>query len=374
MDIAIFGAGIAGLMTAITMRAQGHRCRIYERSRQALDAGMGFILVPEGIACMKSFGVPLTGALSGTRLERYLCRDTTGRIIHEEKMPRGARGIRRRDLTTALGRALPAGEEPTFDAGLDRLEFDEQQNVTSALLLTATGSTRVQADLYVSAEGINSRARQAMFHDWPAMPDRVPEIVGLVRCDQAVSWAGHCFNKFHAEGGGIALGVLPVDAEHVVWYLQFDAQRFPLSPEALGNGNGGAEARRAHVQQLVGSWAHPIPSLVAQTDFARVHLWRPIETDLVPTFHRQNLVLVGDAAHPLSPFTSQGVSSAVGDAVTLAEAVTGRIAGERELAQALDHYSHLRRAQCAPYVAKGRALRQHFLEPLTEGERLLPIA
>jgi 2-polyprenyl-6-methoxyphenol hydroxylase-like FAD-dependent oxidoreductase len=374
MDIAIFGAGIAGLMTAITMRAQGHRYRIYERSRQALDAGMGFILVPEGIACMKSFGVPLAGALSGTPLERYFCRDATGRIIHEEKMPRGARGIRRRDLTTALGRALLPDEEPIFDAGLDRLEFDEQQNVTSALLHTVTGSTRLQADLYVSAEGINSRARQAMFHDWPSVPDRVPEIVGLVRCDKAVSWAGHCFNKFHAEGGGIALGILPVDKEHVVWYLQFDAQRYPLSPEALGNGSSGAEARRVHVQELVGSWAHPIPSLVAQTDFSQVHLWRPIETDLVPTFHRQNLVLVGDAAHPLSPFTSQGVSSAVADAVALAEAVSGKVSSQGELAWALDHYSRQRRAQCAPYIAKGRELTQHFLEPLTAGKRLLPIA
>jgi len=34
MEIAIFGAGIAGLMSAITLRAQGHRCQIYERMRQ----------------------------------------------------------------------------------------------------------------------------------------------------------------------------------------------------------------------------------------------------------------------------------------------------------------------------------------------------
>jgi 2-polyprenyl-6-methoxyphenol hydroxylase-like FAD-dependent oxidoreductase len=105
-----------------------------------------------------------------------------------------------------------------------------------------------------------------------------------------------------------------------------------------------------------------------------VHLWRPIETDLVPTFHRQNLVLVGDAAHPLSPFTSQGVSSAVADAVALAEAVSGKVSSQGELAWALDHYSRQRRAQCAPYIAKGRELTQHFLEPLTAGKRLLPIA
>ena len=49
MDIAIFGAGVAGLMTAIALRAQGHRCHIYERMRQGHETGMGFILMPEGI-------------------------------------------------------------------------------------------------------------------------------------------------------------------------------------------------------------------------------------------------------------------------------------------------------------------------------------
>jgi len=46
MEIAIFGAGIAGLMSAITLRVQGHRCRIYERMRQGNETGMGFILMP----------------------------------------------------------------------------------------------------------------------------------------------------------------------------------------------------------------------------------------------------------------------------------------------------------------------------------------
>jgi 2-polyprenyl-6-methoxyphenol hydroxylase-like FAD-dependent oxidoreductase len=102
MEIAVFGAGIAGLMTAITLRGRGHKCRVYERSRQAYDAGMGFILVPEGIARLESFGVQLTGEVSGTRLDRYLCRDAAGRIVFEQAMPVGSRGIRRRDLTVLL--------------------------------------------------------------------------------------------------------------------------------------------------------------------------------------------------------------------------------------------------------------------------------
>lgn len=374
MKIAVFGAGIAGLMAAITLRERGHECHVYERSRQAHDAGMGFILVPEGIACLQRFGVQLTGELSGTELNRYLCRDASGRVVFEQAMPAGTRGIRRRDLTAALMRALGEDRIVVFGGELAHLEFGSDSRVAAALLKSNAGVSRIGAGVYVGAEGVNSRARQTLFPDWPTTPDRVPEMVGLVRCDKAVAWADKNLNKFHADEGGIALGVLPVDAEHVVWYLQFDALRFPMSREVIdGYGPSGAQGRRNFVQKLVGTWGYPIPPLLGATDFSRVHLWRPIDADLVPFFHRGNLVLVGDAAHPLSPFTSQGVSSAIADAVALAKKLSG-VESPDEVERALARYSAQRHDQCAPYLAKGRELSERFLEPLSERTATLPIA
>ena len=417
MDVAIFGAGIAGLMAGITLRAQGHQCRIYERMRPGHEAGMGFILMPEGIDCLQSFGVKLTGEYSGAPLYRYCCRNSAGQILYEQPLPAGARSMRRRDLLAALLRALPADGAPLFDAELATLEFDNAGRAKSARL--NTGET-ITADLYVSAEGIHSSAREAIFPGWPAAQAQVLEIVGLVRCPNTVRWAGHNFNKFHAPGGGIALGTLAVDAEHVIWYLQFDAKRFPppeengtfrnkaepdlrgeagvpatrdssvVGWEAAASGaegfiaqaplpsgleqsdrtKDGVRARRDFALSLAGDWADPIPHLLNITDFSRTHLWRPLDADLVPQFHRANVVLVGDAAHPLSPFTSQGVSSAVADAVALAEAIRN----QSNLESALARYSQERREQCAPYVAKGRELTRHFLSPQIGSTILLPIA
>ncbi|HEY2363643.1 MAG TPA: aminotransferase class I/II-fold pyridoxal phosphate-dependent enzyme [Candidatus Angelobacter sp.] len=369
MDIAIFGAGIAGLMSAITLRAQGHRCRIYERMRQGQETGMGFILIPDGIACLQSFGVDLTGQNSGSPLQRYFCRSSSGQILYEQPLPLGTRSIRRRQLIDALMSALPADSTPVFDAELAALDFDDAGNVTQARLNTGAG---VKADLYASAEGIRSRARHALFPGWPATQARVLEIVGMVQCKSTVRWANNNFNKFHAVSGGIALGTLAVDDEHVIWYLQFDSQRFPQPEEDAANF---AEARKKFVTSLVGNWADPIPHLLSIADFSRTHLWRPLDTDLVPTFYRGNLVLVGDAAHPLSPFTSQGVSSAVADAVALAENLRPQnVKTQSDLEKALASYSTERREQCAPYVAKGRELTRHFLTPEIGSTILLPIA
>ncbi len=369
MDVAIFGAGIAGLMTAITLQGQGHRCRVYERLRQGHETGMGFILLPEAGACLERFGVHLAGAFSGVQLRRYRCRNAAGEIVHEQPLPTGTISIRRRGLIAALLGALPENETLTFDAELAGLEFDEDNRVTSARL---SSGERIQADLYIAADGIRSHARRALFPDWPAEQAQVLEVVGLARCESTIRWAGSDFNKFHAAGGGIALGVLPVDREHVVWYLQFDARRFPSPRE---NGSATPVAKRAFVETLVAGWAKPIPHLLAITDFARVYLWRPMDTDLVPHFHRGNLVLVGDAAHPFLPFTSQGVSAAIADAVALAKAMHSKEMNlEVELAAALARYCNERREQCAPYIAKGRELTRHFLTPQVLSGALLPVA
>ncbi len=365
MDVAIFGAGIAGLMAGITLHAQGHHCRIYERTFENVETGMGFILMPEGIDCMKSFGVQLTGDLSGVPLLRYCCRNEAGQILHEQTLPAGTRSFQRRDLIAALLRALPSNGTVTFGTELESLEFNETGCVAAARLKSGKSGTRTKAGLYVAAEGVRSKARQALFPDWAAPQARVLEIVGLVRCDNTIRWAGHDFNKFHASSGGIALGVLPVAAHHVVWYLQFDAERFPPPGE-------NAAARRAFVKKLTDEWADPVPHLLAMTDFSRVHVWRPIDTDLVPHFHQCNLVLAGDAAHPLLPFTSQGVSSAIADAVALANLVRSSVRREDDLAQALARYSAERHQQCAPYIAKGRELARRFLAPLDSSTEVLP--
>jgi len=368
MDIAVFGAGIAGLMAGIALRAQGHRCQIYERMRKDQDTGMGFILLPEGIECLQSFGVKF-GEQGGAPLEKYCCRNSTGHGLFEQPLPAGTRSIRRRDLVAALMRALPADQNPVFDAELAGLDFDAAGNVHQARLNTGAIA---KADLYVSAEGLRSRARQALFPGWPAPEAPVLEIVGLVRCQKTVRWAGRTLNKFYAANGGIALGTLAVDAEHVVWYVQFDSKRFPPPPESNGHA---AAARKEFVTSLIGDWADPIPHLLGITDFSRTHLWRPLDTDVVPRFYRGNLVLVGDAAHPLSPFTSQGVSSAIADAVSLAAKLgVGNWNSADGMEQALAAYSAERREQCAPYVAKGRELTRHFLSPQIGSTVLLPIA
>lgn len=356
MNVAIFGGGVAGLTTAICLGKYGHHSSIYERVWQSHEAGMGFIMLRDAAECLEALSV----RLEGVPLNRYRCRDARGMLVHEQIMPKGAIGIRRRELIASLIDALPVLGFIVVDCALDRIEFDPSGGVAAARLDT---DIMVQADMYVGADGMRSRARHALFPGWPASVAKVEEITGLAQSADIARWAGNDFNKFHALSGGVALGIVPVDSDHVVWYLQFDHERFSPSSREAGN-------LLDFVHRLVGDWAEPIPDLLAITEPSAVYLWRPVDTDLVPDFHQDNLVLVGDAAHPLLPFTSQGVGSAIADAVTLANC----IGSNDTTAPALSCYSHERREKCSPYIDEGRKLTERFLMPLNAKSMRLPIA
>jgi|SRR6267142_3712712 len=357
MEIAIFGAGVAGLMTAIALRAQGLHPHIYERSALSHQAGIGFILTAEAVAKIESNGV----RMSSVPLNEFRYLDSGGEVLHREPMLKGSRCLRRPELIRALLRILPEDGKPVFDAELRELRIQNE------LVTTAHFSSGecIRADLYVGAEGIHSKAREAMFPCWPKRLAPVMELVGCIYSEEGSEWAGHNFNKFHAKDGGLALGILPVDSSHVIWFMQFDAGRFAPPPESAG-----PEARKAFAQRLVGNWAAPIPGLINQTDFSRVYLWHPIDADVLPRFHRGNLALIGDAAHPLLPFTSQGVSAAIEDAAVLADVLTTEVPVE----QALVHYSAKRREICSQFVEQGRNLTQRFLAPQDASSFSMPLA
>ena len=198
---------------------------------------------------------------------------------------------------------------------------------------------------------------------------RVLEVVGIAQCATAAQWAGHNFNKFHASSGGLAVGVLPVDQDHIVWFMQFDSFRFqpPRSRDA------GSPEWQAFVLKMAGSWAFPVSSLIAATQSRNMHVWSPLDVDVIPCFHRENVVLTGDAAHPLSPFTSQGVSSAIADAMTLAS-VLPKTDDRKLLKKALAYYSDQRQRQCVLYLNTGRELMRKFLAPLRGSNFMLPLA
>ena len=116
------------------------------------------------------------------------------------------------------------------------------------------------------------------------------------------------------------------------------------------------------LQQAVGHWPAPVPALLAATAPSCIHHWQPLDGDVPPTLVRGRLVLAGDAAAPLLPFTSQGVAAALADALALRDALRG-VHDPAGLAPALARYDTLRRPARQHLVMEGRRMAQEFLQP-----------
>jgi 2-polyprenyl-6-methoxyphenol hydroxylase-like FAD-dependent oxidoreductase len=78
--------------------------------------------------------------------------------------------------------------------------------------------------------------------------------------------------------------------------------------------------------------------------------WNTWDLPRVPVWRDDRTVLIGDAAHAVSPSSGQGASMAIEDAVTLGRCLAART----DLAAALADYEHLRRGRVEKVVAYGK--------------------
>jgi 2-polyprenyl-6-methoxyphenol hydroxylase-like FAD-dependent oxidoreductase len=112
---------------------------------------------------------------------------------------------------------------------------------------------------------------------------------------------------------------------------------------------------------LVAGWHAPVAQVLAATPPESVT--RSDVHDLagpVPTFRRGACVLLGDAAHAMTPDLGQGANQALEDAATLTRLLAGLTAQDvpepGALAAALDGYDRLRRPRTQRVARRARAL------------------
>lgn len=361
MRIAVIGGSTAGLATALRLQQSGHDVSIWERRAGGSTGGFGLLLTPTVRGALSTLGVELDGL--GCPIETFDFRGQNNQTFLRRNLE-GTIGIERAVLQEALNSSIP---EPTIHCGKSFVGFEESKAGIAKAALFDDGS-RFEADLFIGADGVRSQVRES----WCPGPDLRPvksvELVGIYR-GELPEKVKNRFLKFGNSDQGLAIGLVPTSDRSLVWYIQCDPRRWPQSYSP-------ANERTHWLQEMILDWPDVARDFISRSDLSQVHLWRTTDRDLPTSFHRENVLLVGDAAHPLLTFTSQGTGSALEDAVVIGEILDQYSYKDRtthQVQEALAQFYRMRAPVLRSRIRMGRHLQDQFLHP-TKGQRqLMPV-
>ncbi|RWX67486.1 FAD-dependent monooxygenase [Mesorhizobium sp. M4B.F.Ca.ET.089.01.1.1] len=335
LDIAIAGAGPAGLATALFLKRAGHRVTIFERFDEPKPVGSGLILQPTGLSVLAELGL-LGDILSlGSRIDRLHGADArSGRTVLDVRYDaqRGGRfglAVHRAALFGVLFRAARR-EAIAIETNVEveALEIGER-----AVLVCGKGRKAGSFDLVVDASGARSRLRQGL--NDPTEPR--PLTYGAFWA--SLGWKGEGFDENallqRYDKASVMIGVLPIGrpepgAERMAAFF------WSLKPaDAESARAAGLDAWKARVVSL---W----PECAAFTEqiesFEQLSLARYGHHTMRQPIGRR-LAVIGDAAHSTSPQLGQGANMALLDAAALSHA----LARAGSVDAALEGYAKARR-------------------------------
>ncbi|SNS83410.1 2-polyprenyl-6-methoxyphenol hydroxylase [Streptosporangium subroseum] len=317
----IVGGGIGGLAAAVALRRIGWDVTVLERAREFTEVGAGLSLWPNGLRALELLGLREQVTALGVVEARGGVRDGKGRWLSRTGSAELERRfgfplvvVHRVDLMGILLAALPP---EALRAGVEVTDVPA-------------------AELVVAADGLGSAIRQRLWprcepryagHTaWRMITDPLPPLT-----EGAVTWGrGERFGFTEMSGGRV----------------------YCFAAATVPEGRAGVDGEYAELRRRFGSWPDPIPALLAATPPESVLRHDLYDLPPLPSFVSGRTVLVGDAAHAMTPSLGQGACQALEDAVTLAACLQHT----SDLPSALARYDRLRRPRTQAVVRRSARL------------------
>ncbi|MBA6265466.1 NAD(P)/FAD-dependent oxidoreductase [Colwellia sp. Bg11-12] len=337
--IAIIGGGIGGVALAVACLHRGIPFTLYERDSGFDTRSQGYgLTLQQGSKAIEGLGIISLAA--GVVSTRHVVHTTDGKVIGEwgirkwhpsavkTSVKRTNIHIARQSLRLALLEQLGGHDAVQWGHQLvgfkERAKESEDKNIE--LSFQVDGEIKIaKADLVVGADGIRSAVRKLLIGDDISPLQYLGCIVILGICpltalDGLENSLLDSATVFQTANGNERIYIMPYDADSVMWQLSFPMPE----EEAKALSAEGAKALKYEACRRT-QWHDPIPQILAATQTSQVSGYpvydRPLlEAELLAK--GQQVTLIGDAAHPMSPFKGQGANQALLDALALARGIS----------------------------------------------------
>jgi salicylate hydroxylase len=315
LHITIIGGGIGGLTAAIALRRAGHSITVYEQSSLSHEVGQGITIAPNAGRILQRLGLDFNKA----RMVDFLGSDYVDATSLEHLKPVNDQqdfGQRfglmmktayRIDLHAALlelARGSEGAGEPVRIVTAARVD---RVNAEDGKVTFASGDT-VIADLVVAVDGVKSSAAQSINGAETPVLDSTGTIVYRFTLSQEAILEEGTTNRLI--DGEPRMSSFYVSAAKDRWVVRYCCRDDGLQNFALYVLRTHEEAdRQEHALKYKTNRAslleemkgfHPALLKLAEMSTDVLPMWRCTTREPLSKLHRGRLVVLGDAAHPVT--------------------------------------------------------------------------
>jgi 2-polyprenyl-6-methoxyphenol hydroxylase-like FAD-dependent oxidoreductase len=312
LSIAVVGAGMGGLAVAATLRQAGFAVEVYEQAQRFRRIGAGIQMMPNSMKVLRGIGVEDRLRAIAFAPYSHLNRDGyTGEMTRELPMPESLYGapylcMHRADLHDALLSAVPA---ETIHLNKKLIGLDQ---MNGQVTLSFADGTTAEADAVVGADGVHSTVRDIVVGpDEPIHKGRIAYRAVF----PAALMGGFDIGRSRTKWWGTD--------RHIVIYYTNKAKGevyFVTSvPEEAGWMTRESWSAKGDVKELRAAYDgfHQDVRNVLEA-CPDCHKWAILEREPLRTWSDGRVVLLGDSAHPMTPYMAQGAATSIEDAAILA--------------------------------------------------------
>lgn len=308
IHIIISGAGPAGLTLALYLQKLNIKHSIIEKvdeTRLCSDIGGGYDLGANALSIYHHLGLGNLVKERGAQFPEVKSFDSQGRLSSILTLPEALEmsSIRRSSLQNIIIEKLTTQNIIFNSKIVDVVETSNE------VVVSLQNGQQLKGDILVIADGVHSEVRASIFKDGP------PDHVGVNCMWGRLSWEkvpASYQKKF--DGAAMMLGngqtfMFGRLDNQMIWATFWQAEKFVRS-------KSNQIAKEKAIEKLL-NWNTEIAEIVQLSNTETMAEVGIYDRPPAKTWHSNRAILIGDAAHPMTPFLGAGANTAIADAFIL---------------------------------------------------------
>ncbi|GGX16845.1 FAD-dependent monooxygenase [Aquimarina muelleri] len=352
--ISIIGAGIGGLSLALALEKLNIDYQVFEKTNSIKTVGAGIWLAPNALQILEWLGILESIQSNGNSINRITIAthdlkplsDSCQQFI-KDKFGYCTIAIHRAKLQEILLQNIP---NEKIKLGKSLRTFEKLTDDT--IKITFEDTSQIETNYLIGADGIHSKVRKQLFP------------TNIIRYSGQTCWRGvadiEIEDRFKHQGiemwgNQIRFGISRIASKKTYWFAVITSK---------SNSNSIFLDVKKYLIDMFSPFHPIVGKLILNTDECNIIKGDINDIQPLKYWYKDNICLIGDAAHCATPDLGQGGAQAIEDAYYLSHL----IAQESEISNAYPKFQKKRRKKVNTIVTQSRSIEK--IAHLKYGKRL----